>query len=111
MKTLYQVAISNYDGGAKYGTMEDETLAQNLCDEVNSFFKSKNIQEEAYVATVILFDENDTLFKYSAHLSLVDKNDIRTEMIVPTYHEANPWMTIENIKSQLGEGYGFRYIC
>jgi glutamate formiminotransferase len=111
MKTIYQVAISNYDGGAVYGSMEDEALAQDLCAEVNLFLKTQNIQEEASVAKIFVFDKDDTVFKYSAHLSVVDKNDIRTEMIVPTYHAANPWMTIENIKSQLSEGYGFRYIC
>ena len=111
MKTIYQVAISNHDGGAIYGTMEDETLAQKLCEEVNSFFKHQNKEEEAYVAKVFVFDENDTVFKYSAHLSVMDKNEIRTEMIVPTYNPMNAWMTIENLKSQLNDGYGFRYIC
>jgi hypothetical protein len=111
MKTIYQVATSNYDGGKVYGSMEDEALAQELCEEVNSFFKNQNIEEEAYVAKVLVFDKNDTVFKYAAHLSVVDKNDIRIEMTTPTYNPMNAWMTVENVKSQLSEGYGFRYIC
>lgn len=111
MKIIYQVAISNYDGGAVYGSMEDEALAEKLCAEVNTFFKEQHKEEEAYVNKVFVFDENDTVFKYSAHLSLMDKNEIRTEMIVPTYNPINFVMTIENLKSQLNEGYGFRYIC
>jgi len=111
MKTIYHVAISNHDGGATYGSMEDETLAQELCDEVNLFFKNKNIQEEAYVTKVFVSDKNDTIFKYSAHLSVINKNDIRTEMIVPTYHPFDPWKTIEDLKPNLNDDYGFRYIC
>jgi hypothetical protein len=111
MKTIYQVAISNHDGGAIYGSLEDEALAEKLCAEVNAFFKHQNIQEEAYVSKVFVFDENDTIFKYSAHLSVMDKNEIRTEMIVPTYNPMNARLTIESLKSQLNEGYGVRYIC
>lgn len=111
MKIVYQVVISNYDGGATYGTVEDPVLAQKLCAEVNSFFKSQNKEEEAFVAKIIISDKDDVIFKYSAHLSVVDKNDIRTEMIVPTYHPLDPWKTVEDVKPNLDNDYGFRYVC
>lgn len=113
MKTIYQVQYSDYDDKRVYGTFSVPELAQELCSEVNEYFKQNQEDKEAYVLPIQVYDENDKIYRCGAFLNIINK-DITVENIEPTYqprtHGMVDWPNLELVKERLEKGFPLRAI-